>query len=238
MRYRVLHDGRRQVLNIVLPGDFIGFPGCFFDSALYSIATLSEAVVSAIPFACLPPSVFSDIYRKFCRHPSSKATSAHGTSRRSYDYSNLSVKGRADVFLHGGCETPQTADPRAAAERAAVHPTSDRSIRTSRTSTSGATAPRLPRTSLMDQPYQAVPAHRFEGARQIAGLPAGQRLQFRQRRGAPLVDDAQQPAVRFRQYLRQRLDRGEPDFRLIGPATALPISSRKSVIGTQAPQAA
>src|SRR5712691_129477 len=29
IRYRVLHDGRRQVLNIVLPGDFIGFPACF-----------------------------------------------------------------------------------------------------------------------------------------------------------------------------------------------------------------
>lgn len=237
MRYRVLHDGRRQVLNIVLPGDFIGFPGCFFDSALYSIATLSEAVVSAIPFACLPPSVFSDIYRKSADAPPPRRR-RRMARRRSYDYSNLSVKGRADVFPHGGCETPETADPRAAAERAAVHPTSDRSIRTSRTSTSGATAPRLPRTSLMDQPYQAVPAHRFEGARQVAGLPAGQRLQFRQRRGAPLVDDAQQPAVRFRQHLRQRLDRGEPDFRLIGPATALPISSRKSVIGTQAPQAA
>src|SRR5215472_7553086 len=30
IRYRVLHDGRRQILNITLPGDFIGFPGCFF----------------------------------------------------------------------------------------------------------------------------------------------------------------------------------------------------------------
>jgi CRP-like cAMP-binding protein len=26
IRYRVLHHGRRQVLNIALPGDFIGFP--------------------------------------------------------------------------------------------------------------------------------------------------------------------------------------------------------------------
>lgn len=50
IRYRVLHDGRRQVLNIVLPGDFIGFPGCFFDSALYSITALSESVVSLVPF--------------------------------------------------------------------------------------------------------------------------------------------------------------------------------------------
>jgi len=66
MRYRVLHDGRRQVLNIVLPGDFIGFPGCFFDTALYSIAALSETVVSAIPFAHL--------LRLFEAHPRLAAT--------------------------------------------------------------------------------------------------------------------------------------------------------------------
>jgi CRP-like cAMP-binding protein len=53
MRYRVLHDGRRQVLNIILPGDFIGFPGCFFDHALYSITALSQTVVSAISFVHL-----------------------------------------------------------------------------------------------------------------------------------------------------------------------------------------
>src|SRR5215472_5760934 len=29
IRSRILHDGRRQVLNIVLPGDSIGFPGAF-----------------------------------------------------------------------------------------------------------------------------------------------------------------------------------------------------------------
>ena len=46
MRYRVLQDGRRQILNIVLPGDFIGFPGCFFENALYSIAALNDCVVS------------------------------------------------------------------------------------------------------------------------------------------------------------------------------------------------
>src|SRR5262249_41050198 len=34
IRYRILHDGRRQILNIALPGDFIGFPSNFFDKAL------------------------------------------------------------------------------------------------------------------------------------------------------------------------------------------------------------
>jgi len=53
IRYRVLHDGRRQVLNIALPGDFIGFPGCFFEHALYSITAMTDCVVSAIPFAQL-----------------------------------------------------------------------------------------------------------------------------------------------------------------------------------------
>src|SRR6516164_1228609 len=53
IRYRVLHDGRRQILNITLPGDFIGFPGCFFKNALYSITALTECVVSSIPFAQL-----------------------------------------------------------------------------------------------------------------------------------------------------------------------------------------
>ena len=52
-RYRVLQDGRRQVLNIVLPGDFIGFPGCFFENALYSISTLSDCTVSPISFTRL-----------------------------------------------------------------------------------------------------------------------------------------------------------------------------------------
>src|SRR5215470_12589154 len=51
LRYRVLQDGRRQILNILLPGDLIGFPGCFFESALYSIAALADCTVSPVPFA-------------------------------------------------------------------------------------------------------------------------------------------------------------------------------------------
>jgi CRP-like cAMP-binding protein len=53
LRDRVLNDGRRQVLNVVLPGDFIGFPGCFFENALYTIAALSECTVSPVPFTRL-----------------------------------------------------------------------------------------------------------------------------------------------------------------------------------------
>jgi CRP-like cAMP-binding protein len=61
IRYRVLRDGRRQILNIALPGDFVGFPACFFDTALYSITALTDAVVSSVPFARL--------FRLFQEHP-------------------------------------------------------------------------------------------------------------------------------------------------------------------------
>jgi CRP-like cAMP-binding protein len=53
IRYRVLRDGRRQILNVVMPGDIIGFPACFFDTALYSITALTGAIVSSIPFSRL-----------------------------------------------------------------------------------------------------------------------------------------------------------------------------------------
>jgi CRP-like cAMP-binding protein len=53
IRYRILHDGRRQILNLVLPGDFIGFPGCFFETALYSITALTDTVVVPVAFSRL-----------------------------------------------------------------------------------------------------------------------------------------------------------------------------------------
>jgi CRP-like cAMP-binding protein len=66
IRYWVLRDGRRQILNVVLPGDFVGFPACFFDTALYSITALTDAVVSSIPFPRL--------FRLFEDHPRVGAT--------------------------------------------------------------------------------------------------------------------------------------------------------------------
>lgn len=48
-RCRILGNGGRQVLNIVLPGDFLGFPGCFFERALYSVIALTDAEISPVP---------------------------------------------------------------------------------------------------------------------------------------------------------------------------------------------
>ncbi|MFI4948689.1 MAG: Crp/Fnr family transcriptional regulator [Alphaproteobacteria bacterium] len=66
IRCRVLRDGRRQVLNIALPGDFIGFPACFFEAALYSITALDDVIVSWVPFASL--------FAVFQEHPRLAAT--------------------------------------------------------------------------------------------------------------------------------------------------------------------
>lgn len=53
IRYRILHDGRRQIINILIPGDLVGVLGQFMESSLYSTKALTEMSVSAVPFARL-----------------------------------------------------------------------------------------------------------------------------------------------------------------------------------------
>jgi len=52
-RYKLLPDGKRQVLNVGLPGDLIGFPACMFETAMNSVSSLTEIEVSAVPFTTL-----------------------------------------------------------------------------------------------------------------------------------------------------------------------------------------
>lgn len=61
MRYRILRDGRRQVVSLIVPGDFAGVPGCFFKGALYSIKAVTHAIVAVIPI--------QDLYGLFATHP-------------------------------------------------------------------------------------------------------------------------------------------------------------------------
>jgi CRP-like cAMP-binding protein len=49
IRYRILREGQRQILNFLLPGDFAGVASCRFDSALYSIKPLTHAAIAPIP---------------------------------------------------------------------------------------------------------------------------------------------------------------------------------------------
>jgi CRP-like cAMP-binding protein len=41
MRYKVLRNGKRQILSIIMPGDIIGFPVSFFERSTYSVVALS-----------------------------------------------------------------------------------------------------------------------------------------------------------------------------------------------------
>ena len=49
IRYRILRDGQRQIVNILLPGDFAGINSCRFETALFSVKTLAHSVIHPIP---------------------------------------------------------------------------------------------------------------------------------------------------------------------------------------------
>jgi len=42
IRYKLLRSGKRQILNVIVPGDVVGFPVSFFDRSLYSIVAVSD----------------------------------------------------------------------------------------------------------------------------------------------------------------------------------------------------
>jgi len=48
-RYKLLPDGRRQILNFVIPGDFFGLRATLFDVADDSVETLTDCVLYRIP---------------------------------------------------------------------------------------------------------------------------------------------------------------------------------------------
>src|SRR5690349_8362246 len=41
-RYKLLRNGKRQILNVILPGDVVGVPGSFLYRANYSVVALTE----------------------------------------------------------------------------------------------------------------------------------------------------------------------------------------------------
>jgi CRP-like cAMP-binding protein len=42
MRYKLLRNGKRQILNVVLPGDVIGLPSSFYARAVYSVTAITD----------------------------------------------------------------------------------------------------------------------------------------------------------------------------------------------------
>ena len=47
-RYKLLANGKRQVIRIILPGDIIGMPSAFFRSSPYSVTALSDMTVQVM----------------------------------------------------------------------------------------------------------------------------------------------------------------------------------------------
>jgi CRP-like cAMP-binding protein len=57
IRYKLLRSGKRQILNVILPGDVIGFPVSFFDRSIYSIVAVSDLTYNVCPL---------DSYMRLC----------------------------------------------------------------------------------------------------------------------------------------------------------------------------
>src|SRR5215831_1694353 len=41
-RYRLLRNGKRQIVNVLIPGDVVGLPGSFLEKANYSVIAVSD----------------------------------------------------------------------------------------------------------------------------------------------------------------------------------------------------
>jgi CRP-like cAMP-binding protein len=48
-RYKTLSDGRRQILNFLLPGDLLGLQAAMFDASQYGIEALTEVQLCLLP---------------------------------------------------------------------------------------------------------------------------------------------------------------------------------------------
>jgi CRP-like cAMP-binding protein len=48
-RFKMLPDGRRQILNILLPGDLIGLQAAMFEASLHGVETLTEVELCLLP---------------------------------------------------------------------------------------------------------------------------------------------------------------------------------------------
>jgi CRP-like cAMP-binding protein len=49
VRYKLLRNGKRQILNVVLPGDIVGLPGSFYERAIYSVTAITDLRMQVCP---------------------------------------------------------------------------------------------------------------------------------------------------------------------------------------------
>ena len=95
-RYKTLSDGRRQILNFLLPGDFIGLQQKFADGAMHGIEAVTDVSLCVFPR--------EGLWELFRKHPS-----------LGYDITWLAARGEGMVDDH-----LLTAGRRNATERVAM----------------------------------------------------------------------------------------------------------------------
>jgi CRP-like cAMP-binding protein len=49
-RYKLLRNGKRQIVNLILPGDVVGLPGSFLQKARYSVIALTDLKLQVCSF--------------------------------------------------------------------------------------------------------------------------------------------------------------------------------------------
>lgn len=49
IRYKLLRSGKRQIVNVILPGDIIGFPACFYEYAVFSVTSIGKMDLHQVP---------------------------------------------------------------------------------------------------------------------------------------------------------------------------------------------
>src|SRR5262249_32157073 len=49
IRYKLLRSGKRQILNVILPGDVVGFPVSFFNRSIYSVVAVTDLTFNSCP---------------------------------------------------------------------------------------------------------------------------------------------------------------------------------------------
>ena len=59
-RYKILHNGDRQITDFILPNQIFGLQACVFKAALYSVATITDVSLSSIPLGAID-SVFERV---------------------------------------------------------------------------------------------------------------------------------------------------------------------------------
>jgi CRP-like cAMP-binding protein len=91
IRHRTLPDGRRQVINFVLPGDFVGLYANLFQVADHTVTTLTPATVAAVELDAIV-----DMFRGFPKIAAAVAWS--GAREESMIAERLLSLGRRTAF--------------------------------------------------------------------------------------------------------------------------------------------